>query len=367
MYSTQLNESNITSLLNIPKSKEKLDEFLKNQEYNEEFKKYLKNKTNHFFTKKQIQNINKALLNIQHRNYTFTQNISSIDRILNISLTNFLIEYNYTYIKKLGEGSYGHVLLIKDSDNNNFAVKVLIIKNKLEFFEELATSIYFNEKKIGPKIYSSMNIKLIQPTITHSVYFIVMEQLDMTLNEYLYDNPLSHEQEDEIYNLIKNSINYGYACSDIKFENIMIKDNKFYLIDFGKFCCDVYKNYNIQALIDLQTIMLSFDSSQSGGLFFTKINQILKNKKRFAKIIKIFTDESKKCNILDKYNYKEKTIGERYTYMFNWYVTRYLVLKFDLLLNTSRNIPDYIRRSFGTLNIRIFMYVKFKSHYIYIK
>lgn len=168
---------------------------------------------------------------------------SNIDRKFKIQLTRFLSRYKivfsdddmYMYASVLDdfehmEGSYGRVLLIDDA----FVKKQL----KDEHWEDKDVSSRFkNEFKVQEKL-GTLDAQVLKvydyDSITHSY---LMDRADMDLYDLLESNRLSMKQKtnllSEIFTMMQLSHEHNIIHRDLHPGNIMIKENKPYVSDFG--------------------------------------------------------------------------------------------------------------------------------------
>jgi tRNA A-37 threonylcarbamoyl transferase component Bud32 len=135
---------------------------------------------------------------------------------------------NWKIIKRIGtEGKDGLSYIIHHEINNvDGVVKLFKHKkslNKIKTEYNILKKV--SEAGLGPKLYQS--------DIENKRY-IIMERLDLTLNQYLKEKKFSLNDLKLIIKLYEKLGKIGIGHNDTNItRNIMFKDNRFYLIDFG--------------------------------------------------------------------------------------------------------------------------------------
>ena len=256
----------------------------------------------------------------------------------------------------LGEGSYGEVFLVT-KDNTSFAVKIVEINQEISFLDEIKLSLLFSNEKIGPTVYGFYRVNT--PGRKMSGYgFIIMEKMDKTLNEYLMFNSLSKDKEKLLFTILQKKVKLGVMCTDIKPSNIMIKykDSKLdiKLIDFGEFCCDIYPEYNDQTSLELLEMLLAYTIKYETGktIFRKDIEALLSNPKKFSLLIKVLTEKTQKCNIIDIYQdtQTQETFGKKVGRQINHYAVKNFIKKYNLKKGATKfsdTKPYYLDEYFG--------------------
>jgi len=256
----------------------------------------------------------------------------------------------------LGSGSYGDVFSVSYK-NISYAVKMIEIEDLVSFLDEVRISILFSNENIGPKVKVVYKI-YIKNKHNLGYGFIVMEKLKYTLTNYIkYKN--ENVNEELIKNLLKKSLNVGFACFDYKGSNIMMNNNNYIrLIDFGEFCCDLPSNIDKHAIIDIQMINISFmlKRNNNKNIFIDDIKNILRNKERFNKIVNLFVQKTSACNIIDKFGRGHFTFTTKMIRTFNHYITLRLMKMFQL--NKGYNYfkdkkPKLLNNNFGNRNMQL--------------
>lgn len=135
---------------------------------------------------------------------------------------------NWKIIKRIGaEGKDGLSYIIHHEINNvDGVVKLFKHKKSLNKIKTEYTILKkVSEAGLGPKLYQS--------DIENKRY-IIMERLDLTLNQYLKEKNFSLNDLKFIIKLYEKLGEIGIGHNDTNItRNIMFKDNRFYLIDFG--------------------------------------------------------------------------------------------------------------------------------------
>ena len=143
-------------------------------------------------------------------------------------------EINKVWKKKteIGKGQYGTAYITcKGKDDCNYVLKVQKLND--DFFTEVnCLEDLKNTKNIVPKIYAAW-------TCDNHGYFVI-EKLDKCdKSKFLH----SKEDYKEITNLLKKFKDKGWLLVDIHPGNVMCKNGKFILIDFGWAVKKGKKNY----------------------------------------------------------------------------------------------------------------------------
>lgn len=135
---------------------------------------------------------------------------------------------NWKIIKRIGdEGKDGLSYIIRHETNNvDGVVKLFKHKKSLNKIKTEYTILKkVSEAGLGPKLYQS--------DIENKRY-IIMERLDLTLNQYLKEKNFLLNDLKFIIKLYEKLGEIGIGHNDTNItRNIMFKDNRFYLIDFG--------------------------------------------------------------------------------------------------------------------------------------
>lgn len=157
----------------------------------------------------------------------------------------------YQIIRKLGNGTYGVIYEVIDTNNEKYVMK-RINKNKLY-------GLGLTKRDVLVEVFSLKNLSVYPECDPHIVcykesyedkinYYIIMQYIDgMDLVDYiehLGGLNLDMDNTDKVLNIMNqcllglNRIHQGgYAHRDIKLENIMIgTDEQIYIIDFGFAC-----------------------------------------------------------------------------------------------------------------------------------
>jgi hypothetical protein len=153
-------------------------------------------------------------------------------------------ENNIRYIKKIGQGSFGIIYLVEDTDTKNqFALKRVlcqdmeqILKHKKEF--ELCYSLNH------PNIIKIYNVLFKYLDMTTYLLFVLMEKAETDWNTEIENRIKSQNfyKESELINILKQLVSCFYylqkkniAHRDIKPQNILIFNNSIYKItDLGE-------------------------------------------------------------------------------------------------------------------------------------
>ena len=155
--------------------------------------------------------------------------IASTSKVTRSKGDNFPNTSEWVRVKQLGKkGKDGRIFLVINEDGNSYAMKTFrqnknseSLMREIKFQETVAESEY----DITPKI--------IEYNLEEK--YIVMEKMDRTLVEIIesQDGKLDTEQQKEIIKLFSTLDTIGVFHNDANPLNIMMKENKFYIIDFG--------------------------------------------------------------------------------------------------------------------------------------
>jgi serine/threonine-protein kinase RIO1 len=147
-------------------------------------------------------------------------------------IKHILLHYNalkkyisYDYIKQLGyEGRDGKTFLAKNDNKEEFAIKIFKDgKSQKSIFKE--AELQMKAYPIAPKVYE------VEP----NGKYIVMEKLDYTLLDILkkQNYVLKPSQQQRIIKLFSQLDALGVFHADPNPQNFMVKNNKWYMIDYG--------------------------------------------------------------------------------------------------------------------------------------
>lgn len=180
------------------------------------------------------------------------------------------IKEKYQKCNIIGMGSYSTVYLVCDPDKPKYIIKNMFDK-------------YDNEFQTC-KIVNNLNIlssKFIDIKDNNIIYTYIKGN---SLNNYIYSN----NDTNLFLNLIKNLVyqlylleKQGFYYLDINLNNIIVKDNKSYLIDFGtltnkndKLIREYYGSFSYippEYLIQKKLVIDKFDVFSIGVILFKKL------------------------------------------------------------------------------------------------
>lgn len=132
--------------------------------------------------------------------------------------------YDINLLKKIGEGKYANVYLVNEDKvikviKNKYQKKQTFIKLKKEI------SFFIKLKKIDfmPEMYE------------YGEDYILMEYIkgDVLMDLLFEGVKITKNQINEITSLLEKLESLGVYHNDTHFENVILKDNKLYLIDLG--------------------------------------------------------------------------------------------------------------------------------------
>ena len=146
---------------------------------------------------------------------------------------------SYNFIKELGDGKFGKVMLASDTNNNGALVAVKVMKKEqfeLSYLKEIQ-----NEVEIMKKLNGHKNvITLINHGQVEDEHFICMELAAKgDLHEHLMKNEYLEENEArKVFQQIVDGVGHmhahGVCHRDLKLENIFLAEDDVVKIgDFG--------------------------------------------------------------------------------------------------------------------------------------
>ena len=188
---------------------------------------------------RQINNINNNTISNDY-NDNFEHSIADENPTENFSPSDFKI------LKEIGEGEYGKLYsVIWLKNNKRYAMKIIKLNNYQEFNLceskiKLIQNFYNNTKYDGiVRIYADLSYKAVDSYI----YYIIMELAEIDWDKEIYSRYRYHDyySEKELINILnqlittcallqKNHISHR----DIKAQNILVKNKKYKLSDFGE-------------------------------------------------------------------------------------------------------------------------------------
>lgn len=146
----------------------------------------------------------------------------------------------------ISAGDYGKVYEACKNSNCNFVVKVVDLPDEdsqENFYQEAYISALMGTKDVGPLVYKYWICEW-EKHGGKDLGMILMDRLDITLNNYMYQNIQKNINWERIRTLLHVKINtmtkLGYVHDDINLDNIMLTlngDNSIkdlYLIDWGQ-------------------------------------------------------------------------------------------------------------------------------------
>jgi len=119
---------------------------------------------------------------------------------------------------KIGQGCYGSVYVVCKKDNCNYVLKIQKL-NQGEFYNEVSFLTMLQDTDYVPKLYDAWECD--------GKGYVVIERLYKT-------SKLTRKQKhSRLKKILKNLHSRGIAHLDIKEDNVMYKDGKVKLVDFG--------------------------------------------------------------------------------------------------------------------------------------
>ena len=191
-----------------------------------------------------IESKSKLIFTSLKNNDLFTTSNEKIDKLLSESKIPLLKDYDFEYVRPIGEGSFGVIYLVQETKTKEtFAMKKIICNNfeEVSKFKEEFELIYSFDNEHILKIYK-MQIKCLDLT-TYSIY-VLMEIAENDWNIEIKRRSLAKKfyKEQELINILKQIVcglyflqQKKFAHRDIKPQNILIFPNGLYKVaDLGE-------------------------------------------------------------------------------------------------------------------------------------
>ena len=163
---------------------------------------------------------------------------------------------DYKIIKKIGQGSFGQIFMVKDEYNRKYALKKIIgssekeiksLKQEYQILYDIQSSLYENHTKINIVNIYGLSTKQLDPT-TYVMYVLMeLSSTDWEKEILSRQKKSNYYSEDEIFKIIYDLIDTlaklqkeNISHRDIKPQNILVFFNKnnnrinYKLADFGE-------------------------------------------------------------------------------------------------------------------------------------
>ena len=208
------------------------------------------------------------------------------------------IKKQYKYISLMGVGAYGAVYKSLNKKSGEVVAIKLFINKRIAYKKELDILLDLKNKGICEKFICLNDYGDYDEIQYISFSFIDGETLDKLINNGITKEKSEYILKEIINNVIllhKNNISH----QDLKPENIMIKNNKVFIIDFGLACnkevCDIGGTPGYISKTKLNKTNLNFEEAKADDIY--SIGIIAKEMKIMLKKNKI---ESKHINMIVK-------------------------------------------------------------------
>ncbi|AAV50505.1 putative serine/threonine-protein kinase [Acanthamoeba castellanii mimivirus] len=152
-------------------------------------------------------------------------------------MSNNIFTNNYTIVDKLSEGTYGIVYKVEHIESKkNFACKKFVIDNNFTYcnYNELIAHNEFNHSNLI-EIYDI----LVDYGHDKCTYYVIMELCDGCLFDILFCDKVFLDESQRLDYLIQiiDGLEYmwskGFVHNDLSLTNILVKNNKIKIADFG--------------------------------------------------------------------------------------------------------------------------------------
>lgn len=237
---------------------------------------------------KEVLNVENIDENDYRKKYLEKRNIRSIPILTKYQkyAPDIKINYDYNNIKKdinnfnLKSSESGFTSIVNVYEYKNFKIIEKLYKSvdknsnwyvndefiKESFYNELSTLILLKEEEIFPKIlfYDEEEMKII---MTYKGEKISDKNNNIDLSKIPKDWKL------QLYHILQILKKYNLYHNDITCRNLCMKDNKFYLIDFGncKNYIDLYyRNYYTDLILNSENIIEFFNKVDSNAIEIRK-------------------------------------------------------------------------------------------------
>ena len=163
---------------------------------------------------------------------------------------------DYKIIKKIGQGSFGQIFMVKDEYNRKYALKKIIgssekeiksLKQEYQILYDIQSSLYENHTKINIVNIYGLSTKQLDPT-TYVMYVLMeLSSTDWEKEILSRQKKSNYYSEDELFKIIYDLIDTlaklqkeNISHRDIKPQNILVFFNKnnnrinYKLADFGE-------------------------------------------------------------------------------------------------------------------------------------
>ncbi|HSW76518.1 MAG TPA: protein kinase family protein [Candidatus Saccharimonadales bacterium] len=158
-----------------------------------------------------------------------------------MNLKNLNVNQQYTIVKLIGRGHFGQTYLVKNKQNQYYALK-LFYKPDRDYYREVENLIQLSKTGCNPDIICYKN-----HFIFNGQYAILSDYIDgVNLEQFKHRLNIKNIKHIGLwlFGVLSWLHKKGYAHNDISLSNIMLdKNNQLKLIDFGLSC-------NIYAKID---------------------------------------------------------------------------------------------------------------------
>ena len=191
---------------------------------------------------------NKSKLDISKN--IFEKDINKIKMLKDFNVT------DYKIIKKIGQGSFGQIFMVKDEYNRKYALKKIIgssekeiksLKQEYQILYDIQSSLYENHTKINIVNIYGLSTKQLDPT-TYVMYVLMeLSSTDWEKEILSRQKKSNYYSEDELFKIIYDLIDTlaklqkeNISHRDIKPQNILVFFNKnnnrinYKLADFGE-------------------------------------------------------------------------------------------------------------------------------------
>lgn len=218
------------------------------------------------------------------------------------------IKKQYQYISSMGVGAYGTVYKSRNKKTGEIVALKIFIDRKIAYKKELEILLDLKSKGICEKFICLDGFHEYE-----KLQYIAFNFIDGKTLDELIDNGMTKEKSEHVLKeIIKNTIllhKNNISHQDLKPKNIMIQNNKVFIIDFGLACnknmCDIGGTPEYSSKTKLNKTNLTFEEAQAEDIY--SIGIIAKEMKIMLKKNKM---ESKHINMIAK-TFAEQSIKKR--------------------------------------------------------
>jgi serine/threonine protein kinase len=246
----------------------------------------------------------------------FKQFIKDIKNKIDLSK----IKKKYKYISRMGVGAYGVVYKALNKKTGEVVAIKLFINKRIAYKKELDILLDLKNKGICEKFICLNDYGDYDEIQYISFSFIDGETLDKLINNGITKEKSEYILKEIIKSVIllhKNNISH----QDLKPENIMVVNNKVFIIDLGLACnkevCDIGGTPGYMSKTKLNKTNLNFEEAKADdiysiGIIAKEMKKMLKKNKIESKHVNMIVKEFTKQNIKHRKDIVKKLMNNKF-------------------------------------------------------